>query len=348
MYVEKHIINIGGINNMGKKERNKLRLATMKNFSQYSIDRYIMIDSELMDQGNQDLFVAEINERLWKAIQETNALVEGRTLPFVKVRRVIKDESALRIVMNEFDSQMRLNDYEQTETIDINKLSHLINFQILEPHRRIMVGDDLINGDAKIYINENDKVGAAVDIFLDIAMFNSISFLEEMQLDEKKKFNRTKYEFYKKNDWNSYYYIDKKNPPSYFSFAYAAREDNRTIDYEKYIYYWKIFLDEYFPSQKIRNAAPEEQLLRHIDKGNIKDIYFEAEFWNKFNEGDYLFLRINNLPNNNEVKGIISNYFGVKKCHIGAVKVVPIKDYFRPFIRRQIQELNISAFKIVV
>lgn len=72
--------------------------------------------------------------------------MEGRTLPFVKVLRVIKDKSALRIVMNEFDSQMRLNDYEQTETIDINKLSHLINFQILEPHRRIMVGDDLIKG----------------------------------------------------------------------------------------------------------------------------------------------------------------------------------------------------------
>ena len=51
-----------------------------------------------------------------------------------------------------------------------------------------MVCDDIIPGNAKMVIDKEDQLSAAVDIFLDIAMFNSYSFLNEMPHEEKVMF----------------------------------------------------------------------------------------------------------------------------------------------------------------
>lgn len=65
------------------KLRNEYRPAFTRNFSKYTIDRYVIIDNDLMDDAAKDTFIKEVNERLWYAIQETNMLLDDRLLPFV-------------------------------------------------------------------------------------------------------------------------------------------------------------------------------------------------------------------------------------------------------------------------
>ena len=61
-----------------------------------------------------------------------------------------------------------------------------------------------------------------------------------------------------------------------------------------------------------------------------------------------MFLRTNRGPNTNERKQIICDYFGIESFFVGAIKLVPLREYYVPFINTQMRELYISAFKIIV
>lgn len=334
---------------MGHKMRNSFRPASMRNFSNYILERYILIDDVTLTDESKDRFVKEINERLWLAIQEANALVKGRVLPFVVVRRVVKDNTKLRIIINDFDCEKGVNEYEEIKELDIKKLTHLINFKDLPPQRRVMSSDDILQSNARIIVDKKDQVSAAVDIFLDIAMFNSYSYLKEMALEDKKIFSKRKMAFYEKtkraND-NIYYLIDENNPPAYFSFAFAARTDYRKIDYNKYIGIWNKFLNDQYATLTNTNMPPEKQMLYYRDKDNIENKYFSSDFWRNYS-GDYLLLRINRTPDTSERSDEITNYFGIEEMRIGATKLVPLGMYFDAFVKKQLDELYISAFKVV-
>ena len=53
-----------------------------------------------------------------------------------------------------------------------------------------------------------NQIAAAVDIFLDIAMYNSISFLRNKDLDFKKSFSKLKYDYARIKKWDSYFDIN--------------------------------------------------------------------------------------------------------------------------------------------
>lgn len=108
------------------KFRNEQRKGFTRNFSRYTIDRYIIIDNDLMNDTEKDAFIKEVNERLWFAIQETNMLLEDRLLPFVVVRRVDVVDNKLRIIVNDYDSQRNLLNYDETENLDLTTVSHII------------------------------------------------------------------------------------------------------------------------------------------------------------------------------------------------------------------------------
>lgn len=332
-----------------KKTRNIYRKATTKNFSTYDIVRYILIDDISSTDEEKDKFVKTINEHLWEAIQETNMYAKNRILPFVKVRRVVQDKTKLRIIINDFDSTKDTEDYE----VEINDLTHLINFRTLSPQRRVMVSDSFIPGNARMIVDKRDQISAAVDIFLDVAMFNSFSFLSEMNITNKKLFSRSKLNYYNKmkniiGD-NIYYYLDEKEPPSYFSFAFAAREDNQVIDYYKYVELWDSFIREKYPNKDNIIIPPNEQLQNYyIDKDNIEKLYFDVDYWKDYH-GDYLFLRTHKKPNTKSRMFDIANYFGVSdigEYHLGLIRIVPVSEYFNPFLKKQLDELYISAFKV--
>lgn len=331
------------------KFRNEQRPAFTRNFSRYTIDRYMIIDNDLMNDAEKDTFIREVNERLWYAIQETNMLLEDRLLPFVVVRRVDFVDNRLRIIVNDYDAQRKLTNYVEAETLDLDTVSHIINFKPLSPQRRIVVSDHFIPGNAKMLIDEHEQVSAAVDIFLDIAMFNSISFLKNLSIEAKKQFSEAKFSFYEKRKLKSFYTVDKQCPPNYFSFAFYARENSTHIDFYRYVWIWKEFISQYFKSGRIENLPPEVALRDfYVDRGNLDKCYFERKFWESQSKGAKLLLRTNRGPNTNERREIISDYFGIESFFVGAIKLVPLYEYYMPFINTQMRELYISAFKIIV
>lgn len=332
---------------MSKKFRNMLRKATMINFSKNALYRYILIEDSRTDATKDD-FTKEINNRLWHAIQEVNALSHGRTLPYVHVVRAVKDASKLRVIINDNENYSDFSSIINNSEINISDLSHLINFKTLGPQRIIKVSDELINGDAKLLVDIKDQKAAAVDIFLDIAMFNSYSFLRDLPLSEKRKFNRKKYNYFNKINEQSYYVFSADEPPAYYSFAFSARETTYDFDYAKYVDLWNDFISSEYNTSLNQNSLPHEQIKLHRDYDNLKDKYKFNDYWNKFSNGDYLLLRINQRPNRINTEKRILDYFGLTTFNIGETIVVDIKEYFDPFIKRMIDELIISAFKIVI
>jgi hypothetical protein len=212
----------------------------------------------------------------------------------------------------------------------------------------VQVSDEIISGDAKMIIGDIDRKSAAIDIFLDIAMFNSISYLRNLSIEEKKKFNLKKLEYAQKHGIGNHYQCSQTNPPQYWSFAFTARLDRNNIDYDLYIEHWMNFLEEYYPNEHNTNTKPEEELKFYIDKDNLPQELFSPEYWKSFNKGAYLLFRINKEPNTNERKNIICRLFNIKVFHIGATKIVPLNTYFEPFSNRMLNELCLSAYKIVV
>ena len=70
-------------------------------------------------------------------------------------------------------------------------------------------------------------------------------------------------------------------------------------------------------------------------------------FWKKYS-GPSLLLRINSKPNTNERERILCNYFGITEFNVGEVKIVPLSEYYNPYLKQQIDELIVSAFKVIV
>lgn len=335
---------------MSTNLKNEKRKAPMRNFTNYIIERYMIIDNDNMNEQQKDEFVKKINEELWYAIQETNAVFKDRILPYVVVRRAIKDKndaSKLRIIINDIDDTTEFGTIKGTEDIDISDLSHLINFKTLAPARRVIVCDERISGNARMIIDIQDQISAAVDIFLDIAVFNSISFLEKLSISDRQKFSEKKLNFYINNNLGSYYFIDPDTPPTYFSLSFSARLNKETIDYDKYKYLWDEFLVQNGYNTKIINIPAEQQILRHVEIGNLPSSVKTSEYWKNY-AGANLFLRINQKPEKVERKNILCNYFGITSFNIGETKIVPLSEYYNPYLKIQMNELIVSAYKIIV
>lgn len=338
---------------MSTNIRNEYRNGFMRNFSKFVIERYIIVDGNNMSTEEKNCFVSDINEALWYAIQQTNLYVTNRILPFVIVRRVEETNDKLRIIINDIGIESEFKDYEPEHgrVLDKSELSHLINFKTVPPRRQIQVSDHLIPGNAKMLIGRPDEIAAAVDIFLDIAMFNSIDFLRSFDLQRKKDFSQIKYDFAQKHNFRSYYKCCEEDPPSYWSFAFSARKDCKDIDYYSYVSFWDLFLKETYPDKHFNQEPinpPCQQMKYHRDLDNLPKEMQTPKYWEHIPKGDYLVLRTNKEPNDSDRKMIICQLFGIPKFHIGAIKIIPTNDRSLEFIYHQMRELYISAFKVVV
>lgn len=99
-------------------------------------------------------------------------------------------------------------------------------------------------------------------------------------------------------------------------------------------------------SKKLRNIIRDANM-RNFSNYTIDRYMIIDDDWRDY-KGDYLLLRINKEPNTNSEKNKIINYFGLTEFNVGDTKIVTINEYFNPFIRKLINELVISAYKIVV
>lgn len=328
---------------MSKKFRNIIRPAFMRNFTRYTIDRYILIDIETLSDNEKDKFVSDINEQLWYIIQKINELSQYN-LPYVNLRRVENfDGEKLRIIIEPNDT-----DNDNQEYV-IEDESHVILMTQLSPQRIIQLGYMQGNGRANILADEHSQMAATIDILLDISMFNSISYLKELDNTTKRDdINEMKFRYFIEKGLESYFYINPSDLPNYISLAFSQHISHNKFNYDGYISCWDQFLNEYFPNKKCTNISPVEQLKTHVDYKNIDDLYKTEKYWQQKAPGVYCLLRVNKRPNDESRENRILNYFGKPEYHIGLTKVIPFSEYHMPYLKKDLQELNISAFKIVV
>jgi hypothetical protein len=287
-----------------------------------------------------------MNEKLWLTIQEVN-LATNYNLPYINLRRVETAEGdKLRVIISPYDID---NDKSAPQYIDENT-SHIARLKQLSPQKIIQLGNMKGSGRAEILADETSQISAVVDIFLDIAMFNSISFLTILKDNKRREFNDIKFKYFIDHgyDKDSYFYINPDNQPTYISFAFAHHLEYNKLDYCGYINCWEEFLDEYYNGNINHNIPAVGQLKKHVDYYNIDKQFKTNEFWSNYQPGSYLFLRTNQCPNTTDRQKRMLRYFGQPSYHIGISKVVPLQPFHMMYLENELKELNISAFKIVI
>lgn len=328
---------------MSKNFNNILRNAYMRNFTNYTIERFIYIDIKNMSNESKNMMVHNINERLWENVQAIN-LLSDFNLPYVILRRVESSSGKqLRVIYDE-------NDNKNMPKYINSSNSHIIRLQRATPQRIIQLGNFSDDGRADILADSHSRISAVVDTLLDISMFHSIPCLDGLKEPLKKTFNRIKYEYFKNKGYisKSYFYVNPDDEPTYISFAFAHHVTHDKINHSEYINCWIDFFNKYYKNEDNKYLSPSEQLKNHVHYKQLPDAYKSNEFWSSYSKGSYLLLRTNKRPNNSERINKLLNYFGESTYHIGLTKIVPLQEYHINVLKDDLKELNVSAFKIVV
>lgn len=326
----------------------------LRTFSKRVETRYIALSDKIdINEATKSKLlnvVKRINKNLDLYIQELSLKIPERQIPFIKVNLGERaSNNRLRILVGAENDSI---DEKLPKYINIKKISHLIKFKITPGYKQIILSQENSELNAEMLIDEEYIVCAATDIFLDIAMFNSFSFLKDLSEDEKKNFSSKKYEYYVQNGCNSYYhyrdFLEKE--PTYFSFAFAVRQGKNDIDFDTYIYLWNDFLSKYYPNNHNEIEDIITQLKYHKSFSQItKDDPNCVKILSRFDSiGTKLLLRTNKRPKLNDKRNHIINYFGVPKFRMGALKIVDINEYYNPRLRQYMENGYVSAFKVVV
>lgn len=323
------------------------KIMDLRTFSKNVETRYIHIP-HLCDNNRlyYENIQRNINNLLDMYIQKLSMLIPDRQIPFIKVNFCSKDEEGnLRILILEG------NDGIINRVTKMDNKSHFLYATISTGQCQILIGADPVEANATLVIDEQYLVCACVDIFLDIAMFNSYSYLKELIPEEKKKFSYKKYNYYKKCGNSSFYHFKEYRDcdPTYFSLAFSARQDKLELELEQYVYSWEDFLENYYPGETNEVGSIMEQLENHKSFYQITKQESPDKIMNRFKSvGGKLLLRINRRPKKIKDLNNIANYFGIPKFRCGRLKVKDISEYYNPQIARYLREGYISAYKIVV
>lgn len=327
-----------------------MRQTDLRTFSKYEITRYIYVpDLCESNRKKYEKMQKEINKSLDLNIQKLSLLIPDRQIPFIKVnfatREEEKDNKFLRILVLDNENGI-VNRIIKTE----NK-THFFYAYISTAHREIYIGREPVNINAELIVDEKYFISICVDIFLDIAMFNSYSFLRELPDEEKKRVSYQKYEYYKSNNLESFYHFreyDNKEP-NYFSLAFAIRNNEFDFELEQYIYIWEEFLEEYYHNETNKVDSIIDQLKYHKSFGQITKYESADKILNRFDSvGCKLLLRINRRPKLSRDRNKIANYFGIPQFRCKGIKVKDISEYYNPQIAKYLEIGYISAFKVVV
>lgn len=321
----------------------------LSNFSKFIEKRYILVLGEWkQEKAKYEQIQNKINNQLALIIQELSLKLTDRQIPFAKVEfveRVTNDK--LRVMVfdktNEDIEPQYINDYQE---------SHLISIRITSGHRNVVADHKRSYANAEMIIDEEYIVCAIIDIMLDIAMFNSYSFLKGLSEVQKHEFSELKYRNYKENNYDCFFHYREilNTSPKYFSFAFSARKSKTEVYLDEYIYLWNAFTKKEFSERTNTIGSILSQLKYHKSYAQITKDGAKKDINNLFEStGSKLLLRINKVGKlNQKGRGDIANYFGVPKFHVGTLKVVDIDEYYNPRLSNYLKSSHISAFKVVV
>lgn len=326
---------------MSNNRKNRVRKSPMKNFTRDTIYRNIVVES--CNNGDICQHISNTMDDVNRVIQELTLNITGRQIPFITVVPVnydfIQKPDDTRIVLRDNENTFVANQHKVEEK---DNISHLVEFQLCAEYNQITFSNSIF--DAKIVIDKKYLSAATTDLFLDLAMFNSYSFLRKMSIEEKKEFSKQKFDYFKEKNLKCFYTYDKGDELLYYSLAFSARKTINTIDIPTYIALWDDFIRTYYPNEHHMENSLEFQLKRHVDYGQlpVKKILEKCECIPK---GTYLFIRVNKKPRNPKNILPMEAIFGSGSLTLGSWKIIRIDQYEK--IKKLTQPLYISVFKLI-
>ena len=332
-----------------RKFKDVVRLAYMRNFTDNVLYRYIVMNGTEAHHVEFNRTVKNINESLWVNIQEVSLKCPERQIPFIHlVAADDYDNEHLRLVMTDRNFK---DDSLPEDLIPFSSISHMLILRITNNYDIISICDSNKEISAKMIIDQKYFISSAIDILLDIAMFNSYSFLRELSIKEKKDFNLKKIEFFNKKKFECFYSFeeDKSRFPKYLSLAFAARTTIDTLDYDMYISIWDEFIKTYYPDKIHIEETVMSQLKNHLDYGTLPDKRKLANKINQRSNGAYIILRTNRKNRSKPIEQELCDFFKISSFHIGAIRIVSLNEFLTtPMFSKFVKNLEVSAFKVVV
>lgn len=326
---------------MSTNPKNRLSPAFLKNFTTMIERRTILVDKNTDISPEFERRISTINEKVNLIIQNLNIKITGRQIPYIVLSIKYGDliEHRTRVYVHNYATKEEAEDNVKNQLEINDDISHILDFLVAPGYRNIRVSP--IACDAELVIDDSLVECAAVDILLDIAMFNSYSFLKEQTDVDKRNFSQQKFDFYMQESLGSFYTHNNDNI-QYYSFAFSSRSSVDSIDLDHYIEIWTNFINTYYSQCRHVNMTIREQLKYHIDKEELPKTL--SQRFSKLECGAYLVLRTNK-DRTEELHDTLFTLFGIKKYNKGKIKIVPISSYSIYF--DLFKNLDVSAFKVV-
>ena len=327
---------------MSTNAKNTFRREYFKNYTKKIKHREILIESGKALNGTITDIVKEVNSEVNQIIQNLNLLISERQLPYITLEIKYRPEigQRSRMVLIEQDTQKYFEENIRRNTSAIgHDVSHFIEILAADSYREIVISP--LGCNSEIVISRQYIKCAIIDILLDIVMFNSYSFLKNMNVSEKHNFCKEKYEFFCQNNYPCFYeYNGDKD--LYYAFSFSARNDKNNFDVDAYIELWNNFITKNYSNHTHIEKTILQQLKQHVDYDELpKNL---ASRLNQKAKGAYLLLRTNK-----DVTEIlhpsICTVFGIKKYKKGRNKIIPMEKFSE--YEYLCRNLDVSVFKIV-
>ena len=322
-----------------KNARNKIRKEYFKNYTTKIKVRNIIVEKGTKITPTTRSILKTANSDTNILIQKLNILVETRQIPYISLKIINNScpDSRTRIMLHNVDTTASfLENFKNKliENSDHVEMSHIVDILIALGCNDLKNSE--LRSDLGMVMDPNITVDSIVDILLDIAMFNSYSFLKNLSAYEKRLFNIHKVEYIRNNLRFSYYSLDT-SAPFYLSFAFAARDQNGRFDVDKYISLWNNFISYAYPGSTHVEKTVIEQLRQHVDYGNLPKN--TVKLFRTKPDGCYLLLRKNKVRSK-DLEDDIKRLFKRKKSII-----IPICEFNSH--ERFFKKLDVSVYKVI-
>lgn len=326
---------------MSTNKKNAIRPEFLKNFTKNIKERFI-----LLEKGNQQFndiseLVGAINQTINEIVQELNLKITDRQLPYITLKigygNVLNKK--VRVFLHNDDTDYFYEQDIQTQIETESEISHILDLLIATSFKKITISS--LSCDAELVIDYKLLKCAIIDILLDIVMFNSYSFLCDMDIKQKKKISEQKYIFYMKEKLPCFYDCPK-DKILYYSLSFSARNNEEEFDLDSYINYWNKFIEVYYPNSVHKEKSIKEQIEQHVDYKELPKTVHKK--FDCLEQGAYLLLRTNK-DRTEKLHPSINTLFGISKYKKGKIKIIPVQsfDEYKPLM----ENLDVSAFKVV-
>lgn len=326
---------------MSTNSKNIIRQELLKNFTHKVKKRFILIEKGNQQFNNIDELVSSINTTINQIIQELNLKIINRQLPYITLSVCYGKltNKRVRVFIHNDDTDFLYERDIQAQIEEETEISHILDLLVAASFKKITISS--LSCDAELVIDHKILKHAIIDILLDIVMFNSYSFLKNLNIADKKKVSQEKYEFFKNKKLPSFYDCPE-DKVMYYSLSFSARFSEDEFNIDDYICYWDEFISLYYSNERHVEKSIKEQIKQHVDFEELpKNVCKRFE---ELSPGAYLLLRTNKDRTEN-IQPMLCSLFGIQTYRKGKIKIVPIDKFeeYKPLM----EHLDVSAFKIV-